>query len=364
MKKSIRKSSKRGEIILSPNLPITGDCVGDIRAIIEKARKGVVRHVNSTMTLAYWLIGRRIVVEEQGGKDRAEYGWHLMERISRELTDVYCRGFGVANLRNFREFYLQNPSEKAIRYALRSELGWTHHRAIIRVADPKARSYYLDEAVAQGWSTRDLEREIRMRTYERVIGNHGVNVERAIVGGDAPRPEAILRDPCVAEFLNLPGNLRGKERKVEKRIIDNLEKFLLELGRGFALVGRQFRVPIGGEEKRIDLVFYNIILRCYVLVDLKTSKLTSRDIGQIDAYRRIFDALKKSETDQPTIGILLGTEIREEDVRYSVMADCERLFATKLMPYLPSKGELIDEIERSRGRTVARKSAVKTKEGK
>ena len=192
-------------------MPMTGDCVGDIRAIIEKARKGVVRHVNSTMTLAYWLIGRRIVVEEQGGKDRAEYGWHLMERISRELTDVYCRGFGVANLRNFREFYLQNPSEKAIRYALRSELGWTHHRAIIRVADPKARSYYLDEAVAQGWSTRDLEREIRMRTYERVIGNHGASVERGVVYAFCEMHNKCTK--CTTDILRNKHQMRKTARK-------------------------------------------------------------------------------------------------------------------------------------------------------
>ena len=165
-----------------------------------------------------------------------------------------------------------------------------------------------------------------------------------------------MKDPCVAEFLNLRENLRGKEKKVEKRIIDHIEKFMLELGKGFALVGRQFRIPIDGVNKYIDLVFYNYILRCFVLVDLKTSKLTSRDIGQMDAYRRMFDALKRQPSDEQTIGMLLGTEIDEPEVKYSIMAECERLFATKLMPFLPTKAELQYEIECSCRRTNIRRS--------
>lgn len=170
----------------------------------------------------------------------------------------------------------------------------------------------------------------------------------------------MLKDPCVAEFLNLKENLRGKEKKVEKRIIDSIERFMLELGKGFALVGRQFRIPADGANKYIDLVFYNYILRCFVLVDLKTAKLTSRDIGQMDAYRRMFDTLKRQEGDAQTIGILLGTEIDEPEVKYSIMAECERLFATKLMPYLPTKAELQCEIERSRRRTNLKRRPPKS----
>ena len=175
-------------------------------------------------------------------------------------------------------------------------------------------------------------------------------------------PETLLKDPCVAEFLNLRENLRGKEKKVEKRIIDHIEKFMLELGKGFALVGRQFRIPIDGVNKYIDLVFYNYILRCFVLVDLKTSKLTSRDIGQMDAYRRMFDTLKRQPSDEQTIGILLGTEIDEPEVKYSIMSECERLFATKLMPYLPTQAELQYEIERSCRRTNIRRNSKAKKE--
>lgn len=340
--------SERAEI--STALPMTGDCVGDIREIIAQARRSVVRHVNSTMTLAYWLIGRRIVVEEQQGR-RAAYGERLLEKISRGLADAFGNGFGEPQLRNCRLFYKAYPTEDEIRYALRIKLTWTHHRAIMRVADPKARAYYLREASAQGWDTRELERQIRTFAYERVVANQIEDAEPTGERAEDPTPEALLKDPCVAEFLNLRENLRGKEKKVEKRIVDTIEKFMLELGKGFALVGRQFRIPVDGANKYIDLVFYNYILRCFVLVDLKTAKLTSRDIGQMDAYRRMFDALKRREGDAQTIGILLGTEIDEPEVKYSVMAECERLFATKLLPYLPTKAELQCEIGRSRRRT-------------
>ncbi len=295
------------------------------------------------------LIGRRIVVEEQKGSRRASYGERLLERISRELAHEFGNGFGEPHLRNCRLFFRAYPTEAEIRYALRINLTWTHHRAIMRVQDPKARAYYLKEAEEQCWNTRELERQIRTFAYERVVSNQ---MEEPRDDGEHPtlQPAALLKDPCVAEFLNLRENLRGKEKKVEKRIIDNIEKFMLELGKGFALVGRQFGIPVDGVNKYIDLVFYNYILRCFVLVDLKTSKLTSRDIGQMDAYRRMFDTLKRQDGDALTIGILLGTEIDEPEVKYSVMSECERMFATKLLPFLPTRAELQGEIERSRSR--------------
>jgi predicted nuclease of restriction endonuclease-like (RecB) superfamily len=339
---------------MSTSMPMTRDCVGDIRNIIALARKSVVRHINSTMVFAYWLIGRRIVVEEQKGK-RAVYGERLLEKISKELGAEYGNGFGEPHLRNCRLFYKAYPTEEEIRYALRIKLTWTHHRAIMRVPEPKARAFYLKEAEEQEWNTRELERQIRMLAYERVIANQ-IDEDKFDEVRQELTPETLLKDPCVAEFLNLRENLRGKEKKVEKMIIDHIEKFMLELGKGFALVGRQFRIPIDGINKYIDLVFYNYILRCFVLVDLKTSKLTSRDIGQMDAYRRMFDALKRQPSDEQTIGILLGTEIDEPEVKYSIMAECERLFATKLMPFLPTKAELQYEIECSCRRTNIRRS--------
>lgn len=352
-KKKESKSFDSAGDLIPLSLPTTSDCVADIRDIILRARASVVRHVNTVMPLAYWLVGRRIVVEEQQGKDRAAYGERILERVSRELTEIFGDGFGEPHLRNCRLFYRVYPSEEEIRYALRIKLSWTHHRAIMRVADRDARMWYLREASLQGWDTRKLERQIRLRAYERLQEKAAVPV---IPQGAAEpvTPAMLLKDPCVAEFLDLRENLRGKEKKVEKRILDNIEKFMLELGRGFTLAGRQYRVPTETSERRIDLVFYNYILHCFVLIDLKTSKLTSRDIGQMDAYRRMFDTLKKPEGDNPTIGILLGTEIDETEVKYSVMSECERLFATKLMPYMPTRAELEMEIERSRLRVAAR----------
>ena len=340
-------------------MPMTQDCVSDIRNIIVLARRSVVRHINTTMTLAYWLIGRRIVVEEQKGSKRAAYGERLLERISRELSSEFGNGFGEPHLRNCRLFYKAYPTEAEIRYTLCIKLSWSHHRLIMRVPEPKARRYYLKEAESQEWSVRELQREIRTFAYERVVANQ---IEPDGTADDERHelmPETLLKDPCVAEFLNLRENLRGKEKKVEKRIIDHIEKFMLELGKGFALVGRQFRIPVDGVNKYIDLVFYNYILRCFVLVDLKTAKLTSRDIGQMDAYRRMFDTLKRQPSDQQTIGILLGTEIDEPEVKYSIMAECERIFATKLMPFLPTKAELKCEIERSCRRINLKKRSAK-----
>ena len=352
-----RQQTQLAEITTA--MPMTRDCVSDIRNIIVLARRSVVRHINTTMALAYWLIGRRIVVEEQKGNKRAAYGERLLERISRELSSEFGNGFGEPHLRNCRLFYKAYPTEAEIRYALRIKLTWTHHRAIMRVHEPKARAYYLKEAEEQGWDTRELERQIRTFAYERVVANQ---IEPGGTSDNERQeltPETLLKDPCVAEFLNLRENLRGKEKKVERRIIDHIEKFMLELGKGFALVGRQFRIPVDGVNKYIDLVFYNYILRCFVLVDLKTAKLTSRDIGQMDAYRRMFDTLKRQPSDQQTIGILLGTEIDEPEVKYSIMAECERLFATKLMPFLPTKAELQCEIERSCRRTNLKKRSDK-----
>lgn len=340
-------------------VPMTDNCVADIRDIILRARTSVVRNINTVMPLAYWLIGRRIVVEEQQGKERATYGERLLERISRELTATFGNGFGEPHLRNCRLFFRAYPTEEEIRYALRIKLSWTHHRAIMRVADHDARTWYLQEAKLQNWDSRELERQIRLRAYDRLLekpNTEDMPLESAEVV--CTSPAMLLKDPCVAEFLDMKENLRGKEKKVEKRILDNLEKFMLELGRGFTLAGRQYRIPTETGDRYVDLVFYNYILRCFVLVDLKTSKLTSRDIGQMDSYRRMFDTLKKPEGDNPTVGILLGTEIDETEVKYSVMADCERLFATKLMPYMPTREELRVEIDRARLRKATRRSAT------
>ena len=348
------------ELVEIKSLPMTKDCAADICAILAQARQSVVRHVNSTMVLAYWLIGRRLVVEEQKGS-RARYGEYLLQRISRELNSNFGKGFAEPQLRNCRLFYKTYPSEDAIRYALCIKLSWSHHRAIMRVGDPKARAFYLKEAEERNLSVREIMREIESRAYERVRANQDLDSVIEPGNNSEITTDQYFRDPVVAEFLGLQEGLRGKEKKLEKRILVNIEEFLLELGRGFSLVGRQVRIPTETSDKFVDFVFYNYILRCFVLVDLKTSKLTSRDIGQMDTYRRMYDALRRQKDDNPTIGILLGTEIDETDVKYSVMAECEQMFATKLLPYMPTKAELQFEIERARERTALRKSRTNKK---
>ena len=225
----------------------------------------------------------------------------------------------------------------------------------MRVGDRKAREYYMREAATRPLSVRQLIREIQSFAYDRVIANQ-IEVSEPVEAIPVDvTPSMLLKDPCVAEFLNLKENLRGKEKKVEKCILDSIEKFILELGKGFALVRRQFRVPSEDTEKRIDFVFFNIELNCYVLIDLKTTKITSRDIGQMDTYRRMFDALKRKEGQQPTIGILLSTNVDAVDVKFSIMSECEQMFAVKLLPFMPSKEELLLEIENARRRTANRK---------
>ena len=271
----------------------------------------------------------------------------LLERVSRELTAIFGNGFGEPHLRNCRLFYRVYPSEEEIRYALRIKLSWTHHRAIMRVADRNARMWYLQEASLQGWDTRKLERQIRLRAYDRLLVKPipGDAPEESVKTMAEPSPATLLKDPCVAEFLDLRENLRGKEKKVEKRILDNIEKFMLELGRGFTLAGRQYRVPTETSERRIDLVFYNYILKCFVLIDLKTSKITHQDVGQMDMYVRMYDELKRGEGDNPTLGIVLCSDTDSDIARYSVLHGNEQLFASKYRLCLPKEDELRAEIE-------------------
>ena len=348
------QTSEEASIPIPLSFPTTADCVADIRNIIQSARSSVVRQVNTVMVLAYWLIGRRIVVEEQKGKDRAGYGERLLEKVSRELTTTFGRGFGEPHLRNCRLFYKTYPSDEEIRYTLCIKLSWSHHRIIMRISDPAERAWYLSEASESGWTVKELERQVRLRAYDRILANQSGGATAQPAPGSEISPATLFKDPCIAEFLNLPGSLSGKERTLEKRILDNLEEFMLELGRGFTLAGRQYRIPGETSDRYVDLVFYNYLLHCFVLIDLKTSRLTSRDIGQMDSYRRMFDTLKRPDGDNPTIGILLGTEIDETDVKYSVMADCEQLFASKLLPYMPTRAELEAEITRARMRFAAK----------
>ena len=329
--------------------------VSDVKTILEQARKRAYQAVNTTMVQAYWLVGKRIVQEEQDGKERADYGSYILKSLSKALSSDFGNGFSIANLKNFRQFYLTYPekekgyavrsdSENPIGYALRSQLTWTHHRLIMRVQNAEARAYYLKECETQNWSTRQLERNINTFYYQRVLSNKGLS--KFAEPGDQQQIADFIKDPYVFEFLNIEQSHPATELVIETALINHLEKFLLELGKGFSYVGRQYRISTETDHFYIDLVFYNFLLKCFVLIDLKTGKLQHEHIGQMDMYRRMFDDLKKPEGDNPTIGILLCTDKSETVVKYSVMSDNKQLFASKYMPYLPTEQELIAEIER------------------
>jgi len=310
---------------------------GAIRDILAEARQKAASSVNFIMVEAYWRIGRRIVEEEQGGQAKAAYGSALIRELSRRLGGEFGRGFSVANLKNFRQFYLTYPDvEKS--YTLRSELSWSHYRLIMRVDDAKAREYYLHEAAEQGWTCRQLERNIRSGWHQRLL--------EAPEAVPAPvHPKSIFKDPYVLEFLDLPESSKAHERDIETALIDNLQAFLLELGRGFSFVGRQFRLSSETSHFYIDLVFYNYLLKCFVLIDLKFDKLTHQDIGQMDMYVRMFDDLKRGADDNPTLGIILCADKDETVVRYSVLNENAQIFAAKYLRVLPSEEELAREIE-------------------
>jgi predicted nuclease of restriction endonuclease-like (RecB) superfamily len=320
----------------------------DIRQILEASRQKVYTAVNSAMVEAYWQIGKRIVEEEQQGEGRAKYGQHLIQNLSAQLTVEFGKGFSVANLKNFRQFYLVFPeNEKG--YAVRSELSWTHYRALIRVDNPKARLWYMEEAIEQNWSARALERQINVLYYERLLSSkEPLPVEQEAEEKTSPLQVAAkdyLRDPYIFDFLNLPGQSL-QETEVEQALIDNLQKFLLELGKGFAFVERQKRISTKDQDFYIDLVFYNFKLKCFLLIDLKIGRLVHQDVGQMDTYVRIFDQHLKEPDDNPTIGLILCSRKSEAVAKYSVLTDSRQLFASKYLPFLPSEEELRRELER------------------
>jgi len=320
--------------------------IHQITEVITQARQHVRQSVNSAMVASYWEIGRLIVEHEQQGQARAAYGQRQLAELSKRLTERLGKGFDVSNLRNMRRFHLAFP----IREALPLELSWTHYNVLARVENPSARDWYMREAISQNWSSRALDRQISVLYYERLLSSK----EKALVEAEAQEKTAalaetkkdFLRDPYILDFLNLGG--RFSESDLEQAIIDNLQSFLLELGKGFAFVARQQRVSFADEDFYIDLVFYNFKLKCFLLVDLKLGRLTHQDMGQMDTYVRLYDEQLKGADDNPTIGLVLCSEKSEAVVRYSVLAEQQQLFVAKYLPHLPSEEELKRELERER----------------
>lgn len=315
----------------------------EIKNILISARNTVYKTANYAMVEAYWNIGKRII-DEQGGKYTAEYGQGLLQELSKQMTKDFGKGFTVANLKNMRQFYLTFPNG----YALRSELSWTHYRSLMRVENEKARNFYLEETVKSNWSTRQLDRQINSFFYERLLSSQNKEeVSKEITRLEKSKsPEDIIRDPYVLEFLGLEANTDFYESDLEQALISHLQKFLLELGRGFSFVARQKRFTFDGRHFRIDLVFYNYILKCFVLIDLKIGDLTHQDLGQMQMYVHYYEREMMNEGDNPPIGIVLCADKSDSIVKYTLPEDEKQIFASKYKLYLPSEEELLNELNK------------------
>lgn len=365
-----------------------------VREILDAARAGVVRTVNTTQVAANWLIGREIVEEEQRGKRRADYGAKLLADLSTRLNAEFGRGYSADNLEAFRQFYLDYPeliSETASRKSagapvppleqssetpsrksgdrtdcqpgtLHPALSWSHYRQLLRVARPQARAFYEIESIRNAWSVRELQRQTASLLYDRLARSKDKKglMRLATHGQEVTQPLDVLKDPMVIEFLGLPESPKLIESKLEQALIDNLQTFLLELGKGFAFVSRQERITIDGDHFYIDLVFYHAVLKCYVLIDLKVGKLTHGDLGQIQFYVNYYDRERRTEGDNPTLGVILCPDKNDAVVRYTLGEQQERnIFASRYQLHLPTEQELEMELRRE-FRQLSEATPIKT----
>ena len=324
------------------------DIYSKIKETLLLSRNQAYSAVNFAMVQAYWQIGRIIVEHEQNGNARADYGKAVLQELSSRLTKDFGKGFSVRTLQQMKKFYVMFPNTNA----LRSQLTWTHYRLLLLVENEQARQWYMDEAIASAWSSRQLERQISTLYYERLLASRDQSPVKAEADElTAPlSAENFIKDPYVLEFLDLKDYPALRESDLEQALIDKLQEFLLELGRGFCFVARQKLMRYEDEDFYLDLVFYHSILKCHVLIDLKIGKLTHGDIGQMDSYIRMFDALYKNEDDNPTIGIILCSQKNEAIVKYSVLNDAQQVFASRYRFALPTAEELQREIEAERKR--------------
>ena len=322
------------------------DIYSEIKETLLMSRNQAYSAVNFAMVQAYWQIGRIIVEHEQNGNLRAEYGKAILQDISDKLQKEFGSGFSVRNLQQMKKFYSLFPNTNA----LRSQLTWTHYRLLLRIEDDNARNWYMEECIRSAWSSRQLERQISTLYYERLLTSRDKQpvITEANELMEPLAAENFIRDPYVLDFLDLKNYPTLRESDLEQALIDKLQEFLLELGRGFCFVARQKLMRYEDEDFYLDLVFYHSILKCHVLIDLKVGKLTHGDVGQMDSYIRMFDALYKNNDDNPTIGIILCSQKNEAIVKYSVLNDAQQVFASKYRLTLPSAEELQREIEEER----------------
>ena len=378
-----------------------------IRSILETARAGVARTVNTTQVAANWLIGREIVEEEQKGKERAGYGERLLQAMAEKLHADFGAGYSYANLKLMRQFYLSFPAllgEVArIGYASRSQSGhakkgdavrsqsastppdaapvtsaawqpgqlhpnlsWTHYRTLMREARPQARAFYEIEAPKNNWSARELERQMSSLLFDRLAKSRDKKglMKLATQGQQISRPADIFKDPFVIEFLGLPESPKLVESKLEQALLENLQQFLLELGKGFAFVSRQERITLDGDHFYIDLVFYHTILKCYVLIDLKVGKLTHADLGQIQFYANYFDRERHTEGDNPTLGLILCPDKNDAVVKYTLGDQNRKIFTSRYQLHLPTEAELQAEIRRELRQLASPPSKPTTKQAR
>lgn len=322
--------------------------LAQLRGLIAEARIQALRAVDVIQVRTCWEIGRHIVEFEQQGQARAVYGTRLIPQLSGQLTREFGKGFDASNLRYMRLFYQSFPNCDALRH----ELSWTHYRRLLRVDNEVARQWYMNESATQNWSSRALERQINTLYYERLLASQ----DKAAVETEAKMnlaqlnqsPREFVRDPVLLEFLGIPDTGRLLEADLEQGLMNKLQAFLLELGKGFAFVARQQRISTESKDFYIDLVFYNYLLKCFVLFDLKTGELTHQDIGQMDMYVRMYDDLRRGSDDNPTVGVILCSDKDASVVRYSVLHDSEQVFASRYKLVLPSEEELRRELERER----------------
>jgi len=317
----------------------TNQLIGSVANVIRNARQRVFRMANSALLETYWQIGYLIVEDEQAGNAKAQYGKATLKKLSEALSMEFGKGFDERNLNNMRAFYSSFP----IWNALRTELSWTHYRLLSRLDSGLKRNYYLQESVAGNWNSRELQRQINALAFERVVKHLPEHTSN-------PTIESLIKDPYIFEFLGLSPDEKNTERSIETALIDHLQKFLLEIGKGFAFVARQQHIVTDTSDFFIDLVFYNYMLKCFIVIDLKKGAMTHQDIGQLDMYVRMYDDLKRGEEDNPTIGILLCSEKDETIVKYSVLNDQNNLFANKYLLYLPKEEDLKKLIEEDRFR--------------
>lgn len=327
-----------------------------VSTYLQTARQNVVRAVDTEMVNAYWLVGRDIVEEEQYGKKRASYGKEIITKLSIKLQTKFGKGFSQTSLKDMRQFYLTYCSQKQIRHAVRGEftanfssnLSWLHYRILMRIGRPEARNFYTIEAINNKWSGRELERQVNSLLFDRLAKSRDKKglLRLAKKGQEIFNPQDATKDPIVLEFLGIPEAHQIVESELEAALINNLQHFLMELGKGFAFVARQKRLTLDGDHFYTDLVFYHTILKCYVIIDIKAGKLTHADLGQIQLYVNYFDQEVRTEGDNPTIGLILCTEKSDAMVKYTLGTQAKQIFANKYQFHLPTEKDLENEIKR------------------